>query len=253
MQEIDGTLVADLKWNLSPGTLSLRMIQYPKQPEWLFLKVACSLPEETEYQLIFHMLPGGANWNIAERERVLITKDGEYNLAKSSAEFVPLANGLVTGNRNWQENYGEFLVFEPEQYKMISAERTANFINVKMNGKPGIREFRFALGHFFDVSKTDSVARFLNEQSVTIGEQLARVHWNLKLDPETFRRERDETGRLLETLPQNTRYREELQRLDERRRNVLEHGNAAEESLLLQELRELKRRICEDGMKRFRN
>ena len=250
MQNIEGTLVADMNWkHPSGGNVQLRMIQFSNQRDWLFLRVICTVPATNVPRSIkFSMVPGGANWNIKERERVVLTSGAEYNLAKGNALVDPRANSIVAGNNYWYEDYGNFLVYENERYQRVFVPRTGNFIVPEFTLQPGVKEVYFVLGRFFAAPKAESVSRFFNEQTATLSAQIRSVNWNLSLDPAVFYNELKESRQLAVKAAVDKTYFTQLDRMEKTFRTATPSG----QSLLLEQLRALRRMICAKGLDRYK-
>lgn len=250
MQNIEGTLVADLRWKLpAGGNIQLRMIQFSNQRDWLFFRVICNVPQSgNARKLIFSMVPGGANWNIRERERIVLVPGTEYNLSKGNGELDPRAKSLVAGNNYWHEDYGNFMVYENEKYQRVFVPRTGNFIVPEFQPRPGVNVFHFALGRFFAAPKAESISRFFNEQTSTITAQLRSMNWNIALDPATFYRELKECRLLAAKAAAAKEVYGKLARLEAQFKKASPSG----QSILLQNLRALRQKICERGLMRYK-
>lgn len=250
MQNIEGTLVADMNWkHPSGGDVQLRMIQFSNQRDWLFLRVICTVPATNVPRSIkFSMVPGGANWNIKERERVVLTSGAEYNLAKGNALVDPRANSIVAGNNYWHEDYGNFLVYENERYQRVIVPRTGNFIVPEFTLQPGVKEVYFVLGRFFAAPKAESVSRFFNEQTATLSAQIRSVNWNLSLDPAIFYNELKESRQLAGKAAVDKTYFTQLDRMEKTFKTATPSG----QSLLLEQLRALRQEICAKGLQRYK-
>lgn len=250
MQNIEGTLVADMRWkHTSGGSVQLRMIQYGSQRDWLFFRVICDVPENTAARkLVFSMVPGGANWDIRERERIVLTPGAEYNLSKGHAEVDPRAQSLVAGNNYWHEDFGNFIVYEAEKYQRVFVPRTGNFIVPEFHIRPGVNVFHFALGRFFAAPKAESISRFFNEQTSTLATQLRSMNWDIVLDPATFYRELKESRVLAAKASAAQDVYAKLSRLEADFKKASPSG----QSILLQELRTLRQAICESGLSRYK-
>ena len=250
MQNIEGTLVADLRWqHPAGGNIQLRMIQFPEQRDWLFLRVNCDIPETSQPRKIhFSMVPGGANWNIKERERVVLVPGAEYNLAKGDGIVDPRAKSLVAGNNYWHEDYGNFLVYEEDRFQRVFVPRTGNFIVPQFTLRPGVKEVHFVLGRFFGAPKAESVSRFFNEQTETLSAQMRTMNWNMALDPETFYRELKESRSLAKKAGADHTVSTRLDRMETAFRQAAPSG----QSLLLEQLRALRQEICAKGLARYK-
>ena len=250
MQNIEGTLVSDMRWkHPSGGSVQLRMIQFSNQRDWLFFRVICDVPESAAGRnLTFSMVPGGANWDIRERERVVLVPGAEYNLAKGNGELDPRAQSLVATNNYWHEDYGNFLVFENEKFQRIFVPRTGNFIVPEFHIRPGVKVFHFALGRFFAAPKAESISRFFNEQTSTLTAQLRSMNWDIVLDPATFYRELKESRMLAAKASAGQDVYGKLSRMEADFKKASPSG----QSILLQELRSLRQAICESGLARYK-
>lgn len=250
MQNIEGTLVSDMRWkHPSGGNIQLRMIQFSNQRDWLFFRVICDVPESAAGRnLTFSMVPGGANWNIRERERVVLVPGAEYNLAKGNGEVDPRAQSLVAGNNYWHEDFGNFIVYEPEKYQRVFVPRTGNFIVPEFTIRPGVKVFYFVLGRFFAMPKAESISRFFNEQTSTLTAQLRSMNWDIVLDPATFYRELKESRVLAAKASAPQDVYAKLSRMEADFKKATPSG----QSILLQELRTLRQAICESGLARYK-
>ena len=250
MQNIEGTLVSDMRWKqASGGSVQLRMIQFSNQRDWLFFRVICDVPESAAVRkLTFSMVPGGANWNIRERERVVLVPGAEYNLAKGNGELDPRAQSLVATNYYWHEDFGNFLVFENEKFQRIFVPRTGNFIVPEFHIRPGVKVFHFVLGRFFASPKAESISRFFNEQTSTLTAQIRSMNWDIVLDPATFYRELKESRVLAAKASAGQDVYGKLARMEAAFKKATPSG----QSILLQELRTLRQAICESGLARYK-
>ena len=245
MRNFDGMLVADIHWKFTDvPPLQLRIIQFQNEPEWLYMRIKGDLRQNDGLCFNFSMYPGGANWNIKERERLLITSDTEYSVSKQAAEIFPSGNGIIAANNYWHDDYGEFLIFEHEKIQRIFSPHTTNEISLRMTPKKQNDEFYFALGYYFNKPKQESISRFLNEQVATISARIRTIPWEIRLNPETFYRELRETRELCE---KERKWDQEISALEE------SFGTAtpAEQGILLDKLLILRKTIITEALKRF--
>jgi hypothetical protein len=251
LSNINDTAIADWSYDVGTkgelGKLNMRFIQFKNQPKWLFLRLKSTIKRKG---LIFEFtaLPGGANWNIKERERIIITGDSRCNLKKKSAEFVPTHNGLVLTNRFWQENYGQLLLFEPEKYKMILSPQTENFVCVRLLVKEGESNFYFALGNFTNKSQADSVGRFLSEQANTIGAQLKTIKWDYAIDSKTFKKEADKIEAMLKDLDDAKNMKSKLAEIRKAFKNA---QNASDKNAAYNKLLKLNEKVSAAALDNF--
>ena len=164
--------------------LTLKLIQLNNAKEWIFMEVTV---KSTPATLRLRAWPGGAKWKAAGGgERRLMTRGIDKKIPEKKMEYSTDAGALALYNRNYSERNGNFLVFEPEKYKKITASAN-NMVMLDFIPEEGEKVFHFALGYFLNEDPQESCRRFLNERQPNITEMLKRVQWIPEADFSGFR------------------------------------------------------------------
>lgn len=180
--------VASVAWPPPPGSAApaagvfrLTMLKVPAHPRWLFCKAEIAAGADMRTVALF-CSPGGTD-QPPQRERVVLAREGEFNLAQSSHEIVPRGPGLVLTNRCAQERSACLVVFEQEKAELAALRRTTGAISVSLRLLPGTTSFLFALGHANEMAMpSQELDLFLKETQDSIRTFLDGIEWNMKLD-----------------------------------------------------------------------
>lgn len=165
--------------------LTLKMIQLNNAREWIFMEVTV---KETPSYLRLRSWPGGAKWKPADGGvRRLKTLSMDEAIPVTRMKFRESSGGLALYNRNYSENNGNFLLFEPEKYIQTYAS-SSNVVMLDFVPKPGEKVFHFALGYFLNEDPQDACGRFLKERMPNIAALLKQVKWKSDADFSDFHR-----------------------------------------------------------------
>ena len=170
---------AEIVW---PG-LTLKLIQLNNAQEWIFMEVTV---KETPAILRLRAWPGGAKWKAAGGgERRLMTPGDDVKIPEKKLTFSGSSGGLALYNRNYSEKNGNFLVFEPEKYKEITASAN-NMVMLDFVPKNGEKVFHFALGYFLNEDPQEACSRSLKERLPNIAGMLKEIQWTPDADFSVF-------------------------------------------------------------------
>lgn len=249
-QELDGAVELVIEFKPDSGKSQTppsrwTFVQFREHPVWLFLRVESNSADTLQFTAV----PGGSHWNIPERERLLISHNGEFSLAKNKAEFMPQGSGLVFTNRSWHESFGQLLIFEPDKIQSMEATKTDNFITVNLHPVPGKNVFVFALGFFANQNQKEAVERFLKEQCETTGSVLKNMVWTRKTETAAVRYLLDDTNLILQKLQENRNdisvQKAELSRMNAECRDDMDTYEA---SALLRRIRAFRDVLCKEAL-----
>ena len=161
--------------------VSLRVIQFSGEEKWLYFQL--EFPEETPREIILMAYPGGTDRSIPWRERHLAVETNDFDLTGKNFEIPLPENAVALYNRNYKEDSGNFLVFDPSGITRFAAgSQSGNAVKLTLVPRNGIRCFSFALGYFSGESCRLAVERFLKEQRPAIHTRLMHANWSPEAD-----------------------------------------------------------------------
>ncbi|OQA89000.1 MAG: hypothetical protein BWY31_00185 [Lentisphaerae bacterium ADurb.Bin242] len=241
----DGS-AADFLWD----GLSIRMIQFSGVKDWVFMRVKSAAPLKS---VIFRAWPGGAHWEAPGRERRLKIADKDFDLTRKQVDIPLERNGLALYNRNYSEEYGNYLVFEADKYDKLTGY-SDNSVSLTFFPKKDQGEFHFALGYFFKEPPADAISRFLVERLPNIEKMLRTIDWNPAVDVSSFESGLQQTRLLLSKLDPGagTAFSSELELIEKAFRKARSENDASGCAEAQENLRKLRVRIGEQGLARFR-
>lgn len=244
--KFDGGAAADFLWD----GLSIRVIQLSGMKDWVFMRVKSTAPVKS---MTFRAWPGGAHWNIPGRERRLKIADKDFDLTKKQVDIPLEKNGLALYNRNYSEEYGNYLVFEANQLDKLTGY-SDNSVSLTFLTKKDQREFHFALGYFFKEPSADATSRFLVERLPNIEKMLRTIEWNPTVDVSSFEANLQQTKLLLSKLApgEKTQFSSELDLIEKAFRKARTENDASGCAEAQEKLRNLRIRIGEQGLSRLR-
>lgn len=244
--KFDGGAAADFFWD----GLSVRVIQLSGMKDWVFMQVKGNAPVKS---MTFRAWPGGAHWEAPGRERRLKIADKDFDLTKKQVDIPLERNGLALYNRNYSEEYGNYLVFEADKYDKL-AGYSDNSVSLTFFPKKDHSEFHFALGYFFKEPPADAVSRFLVERLPNIEKMLRTIDWNPTVDVSSFESNLRQTKLLLSKLDSGEapRLSSELDLIEKAFRKAQSENDASGCAEAQENLRKLRVRIGEQGLARLR-
>ena len=238
--KFNGGSCVDLTWPKG----SIKILQQHSMKDWVFVKA--SVPSGIR-QVRFTVWPGGAHWKIAGRERRVKIGNEDMELNGNAPKAVPFSGtecGMVFYNRNYNEQYGNFLVFESDKVEKISGSGV-NAMNIRFNAKPGVRELCFALGYFAKEDPADASQRFLTERLPNVKKTLDAINWNPAVDVSSFESTYKQVQILISAM-EGSEKAEEEKKLKELR-DAFEHAknssDAAGCAKALDNLRAMQKRV----------
>ncbi|MBO7721194.1 MAG: hypothetical protein J6T01_02190 [Kiritimatiellae bacterium] len=166
------------------GRLKLRFATFPSHRGWLFLRVETGGAEVVRVVLSAH--PGNAA--VPEgRERHLATKERDWLLNTTSAEFAPASPSILLYSLYVDEKFGNKLVFSNDAVEKVKSRRTTSGVSVDCTPKKGAPALDFALGYFAHCDPSDQLTRFLGEDGDAVSAFLKSIKWNRTPDAGEFR------------------------------------------------------------------
>lgn len=163
----------------------IRVLQTSGAANWVYVKVI--IPEGVR-NVSLVLRPGGAHTSVKGRERWIRYngKDTPVNFFKvRTMEVAPKVDGMAIYSKNYNEKYGNFLVFESEKVAKIT-QHTENPVTIFFHAKPGVKELNFALGYFANQDPEEAMQRFLVEQAPTVRKSLDAIQWDKAPDFSEF-------------------------------------------------------------------
>lgn len=199
----DGTVLAEIISPLSAdaklGKMSMRFMKFPSHPTWLFMRVRFIDSTIPPWRMGFSAYPGNSN-SPKERERWGATRESKQCLKTKGFSITPTSDALVMYSRYVHERFGNYLVFNHNQFKKIFMPSAVQGSSAQFFPKKGEKEFIFALGYFMDKSPSDELPRFLGETQDNIRKFMNEINWSPKIDVSRFNKLKKETVDLLNAL-----------------------------------------------------
>ncbi len=173
--------------NISWKNGQFRILQPANTPDWLYVKV--TLPEGIK-NVTLRVRPGGSHYGIKGRER-WVRYNGTDSESKNmkTKTIIPASSvdGMAFYSKNYNEKYGNFLVFESGKVEKIT-HHSENPIYIIFHAKPGVKEMNFALSYFKNEDAENAMKRFLVEQLPTAKKAMESVQWDKAPDFSEFSR-----------------------------------------------------------------
>ncbi|MBE6374825.1 MAG: hypothetical protein E7055_22505 [Lentisphaerae bacterium] len=244
--KFDGGSYADFAWEKG----SVKVLQFQNMKDWIFVKT--TVPSGIR-QVRFTVWPGGTHWKVTGRERRVKIGSEDLELNGNVPKAVPFAGtecGMVFYNRNYNEQYGNFLVFEPDKVEKISGTGV-NAMNIRFNVKTGVRELCFALGYFAKEDPGDAAQRFLTERLPNVKKALDTVNWNPVIDVSSFESAYKQVQLLVSAMESSLKQEEE-RKLKELRNSfdqAKSSSDAAGCARALDDLRAMRERVGKTNLK----
>ena len=240
---INGTAVADLVYpSASGGKLKIRLMQFPSHPEWTFIRFTCegfslSSADFTAY-------PHNANSH-KDMERHITDGKQDRNVTRAGVSFKPETPYLAMYNKYRQENAGNFLIFQPEDFSRIFVPKTATQIMVQLFPAKGKTQFVAALGYFAEKPADDAVNRFLGEDGDAVRKFMDAIDWDPAPSAGEFERQCAEAVKL--DVPEN-----KLEPLRKQYQEAVRDKDNIKAAKCLAELQKLMKSAVSAGLNRFR-
>ena len=192
---IGGIAVADLEFpSMDGGRLRLRMMQFPSHPEWLFLRVTAE--DFIIWRLDFQAYPCNSD-DPVDRERHVRTEHGDANLKQETVKIHETTGPfLALYNKFMQETAGNFLIIQPEKFRLLEIPKCGAAVNIRLHPKKGVSQFDFALGYFKDRPAADAVSRLFDEDGDAVRNFMEGINWNPQMSTADFDRSLAEARRL---------------------------------------------------------
>ena len=190
----------NLSWNVG----QLRIYQPANSAKWLYVKV--NIPDGIR-SVTLRVRPGGAHYNIKGRERMIRYNGNDYKSINKPSAPIAVAKdngGMAFYSRNYNEKYGNLLIFEPEKTAKITY-LYENPIQVTFHTKPGVKEMTFGLSYFANEDAEGAINRFLVEQLKTAEKAMESIQWDKAPDFAEFTRNAVQVKKLIAALPENSK------------------------------------------------
>ena len=177
----DGGSYVDCTWENG----SVKILQQKNIKDWVFVKAV--VPSGIR-QVNLRVWPGGTAWKALGRERRLKIADQDMELKGNVPKAIPFTGtecGIAFYNRNYSEQYGNFLVFEQDKVMKITGVE-ANSMTLRFIAKADVTEMCFALGYFAKEDPAEATQRFLEERLPDVKKTLDALDWNPTPDFSSF-------------------------------------------------------------------
>lgn len=184
--------LAEIYWE-GENTLAVKIQKLASLPRWFFLKIETSIPI---FQVVVSAYPGETT-GPPERERWCAFPSQAYNLHQETGKKVADDDSVVLYNRygGYQDRYGNFLVFLPEEIEDCKVKGTYG-VSIELTPKKDARQLRLALGYFYDDDRDRALHDFLSNSSRQISKTLALLSWEVSSDFTEWKKLKEEIDSL---------------------------------------------------------
>ena len=238
--KFDGGSYADCVWEKG----SIKVLQQQNMKDWVFIKVV--VPSGIR-QVNFKVWPGGTAWKVPGRERRLKIADQDMELKGNTPKVIPFTGtecGIAFYNRNYNDQYGNFLVFDPASVAKITGVE-ANSMTVRIIAKKGVKEMCFALGYFAKEDPADATQRFLVERLPNVKKTLDAINWNPAADVSSFESTYKQVQMLISAMegPEKAEEEKKLKEIRDVFEQAKNSSDAAGCAKALDNLRAMQKRV----------
>jgi len=174
--------IAEFRWPCDAGrtsALAVRILKLPEFDRWFFLRVSVE-GEASLSGAAVSCYPGNTS-GPPERERWAAGPGRAFNLHDGTAALTAVDAAAAFYNRCAQKEFGNLLVFLPEQIGAISASGTYGVL-VRLSPKGGVRTVCLALGYFRGEDSAAALARFFGGESARVRRALESIDWTPRVD-----------------------------------------------------------------------
>ena len=180
LKQVKGVAIVDLVYpGYYTGEVRVRMMQFPEQPGWTFVRVAVSGFDP--WRIDFVAYPHTTNlpkerkrYHGYPKQNVEITQTKQRHNFVPEDPFIALYNGVV------QENAGNLFVFEPEKVKTVEGVTYGAGSEIRMTVQKGVTVFHYALGSFKNKSPKEALNGFFGEDGDKVSKFMESITWDLK-------------------------------------------------------------------------
>ena len=238
--------------NLSWTAGQMRIYQPANSPKWLYVKVC--IPDGIK-NITLRVRPGGAHYNIKGRERMIRYNGNDYKSINKPSAPIAVAKengGMAFFSRNYNEKYGNLLIFEPEKTEKITY-LYENPIQVTFHAKPGVKEMTFGLSYFANEDAENVINRFLVEQLKTAEKAMESIPWDKAPDFAEFTRNAAQVKKLITALPETSKekaaFAKELASIEKAYTAAKSKNDVSAYADALAQLRTLQKNVGNHAMK----
>ena len=233
---------ASLHLNWQTG--QIRVYQAANSSKWLYVKVV--IPEGIR-TVMLRVRPGGAHYNIKGRERMIRYNNTDHRSVNGKLNPISVVNGMdgmAFFSRNYNEKYGNFLIFESAKTAKIT-HHSENPIYVIFHAKPGVKEMNFALSYFAGEDAENAISRFMVEQLPTAKKAMDAIQWDKTPDFTEFTRNAAQVQYLISGLPETKKnaFAKELADIRKAYNNAKSQNNVSAYTDALKRLRDLQKKV----------
>ena len=226
-----------------------RILQQENTPAWVYVKV--TIPEGIK-EVTLRVRPGGSHYNIKGRERWIRYNGADFESKGWSAKaFMPAAgvDGMTFFSRNYNEKYGNLLVFESAKVEKITY-RGENPIYISFYAKPGVKEMNFALSYFKNEDAENAMKRFLVEQLPTAKKAMDSIQWDKAPDFTEFSRNAAQVRTLISGLqgPKKAAFEKEFTEINAAYETAKAKNDVPGYTNALERLRKLQKNVGASAM-----
>lgn len=236
------------------GKLNIRLIQFKSHPNWVFVRAKFDSSTYKPWRINLNAYPGNSD-NPKERERWAATAGSQYNLNNANTEFKPSTPGLFLFSKFVHEDFGDMIVFNPDEFEKVALPKAAACISTQFFPKKDVSEFHFALSYFSEKPLSDVMPRFLNEDADHIAAFLRGIDWNPTPDSDSFNRMADEIAASLQNMKalgtDVAALEKELDTLKAEYQAAIARQDPAS-GAVMEKLRKLKERAAGTGLNSFK-
>lgn len=238
----------NLTWDIG----QIRILQPANSAKWIYVKI--NLPDGIK-AVSLRVRPGGAHYNIKGRERMIRYNGNDYKSINKPSAPIAVAKengGMAFYSRNYNEKYGNFLIFEPEKTEKITY-LYENPIQVTFHAKPGVKEMTFALSYFANEDAENAINRFLVEQLKTAEKAMESIQWDKAPDFAEFTRNAAQVKKLIDSLPEagkeKAQFAKELTAIEKTYNTAKSKNDVSLYADALAQLRKLQKNVGNYAMK----
>ena len=226
----------------------VKLLHLYNNKDWLFVKV--DFPKDMK-AVSLCCYPGGSDWGVAGRERRMKIGEQDLELTKQMKKisFRESDCGLALYNRNYKEQFGNFLVFEPAKFASLEGS-SYNAVNLTFNFKPEVTSATFAFSAFANENPSEAIPRFLVERLSNIRDALASTPWDPKMDFSEFKSKLEQVRQLIAELKPElkTTRAQELEQISAAFSKAEAAQNVEGCAKALESLRALEKKVGVEGM-----